>query len=74
MKLGLAAKTDAEWARFCQKYRAEMKTPTAKHDIELLAILSRSTDFSVGCYCQFEERCHRSVLRQLLIECGAIVK
>ena len=71
MKLGLAAKTPAQWSRFARKYRAEMKAPAAKHDLALLAALSRTTDFSVGCYCEREERCHRSILQELLVANGA---
>jgi uncharacterized protein YeaO (DUF488 family) len=71
MKLGLAAETDAQWRAFARKYQAEMAQPAAKHDLQLLATLSHATDFSVGCYCEREERCHRSLLRQLLIENGA---
>ena len=71
MKLGQAAATAAQWAAFARKYRAEMSTPEAKHTLALLAVLSHSADFSVGCYCEDEERCHRSILRQLLVEQGA---
>lgn len=71
LKLALAASTPAQWAAFTRKYRAEMASPGATHDIELLAALSRTTDFSVGCYCEDEARCHRSVLRQLLAAQGA---
>jgi uncharacterized protein YeaO (DUF488 family) len=71
MKLGLSAESPAQWAKFARKYRAEMAAPTAKHDIELLAVLSHVTNFSVGCYCENEERCHRSLLKQLLTEAGA---
>lgn len=71
MKLGQAAETPAQWASFKRRYRAEMATPEANHAIELLAVLSQQTDFSLGCYCQEEEHCHRSVLRQLLAEKGA---
>lgn len=71
MKLGQEAETPAQWAAFTRKYKAEMSRPDAKHDIELLAVLSHSTNFSVGCYCEEEARCHRSILRQLLIEHGA---
>ena len=71
MKRGLAAWTAREWSAFARKYRSEMAAPHAKHDIELLAALSHTTDFSVGCYCEDESRCHRSVLRQLLAESGA---
>ena len=71
MKLGQAAKTPAQWAAFTKKYRAEMSTPENARTIELLATLSRQTNFSVGCYCEDEAHCHRSVLRALLIEKGA---
>jgi uncharacterized protein YeaO (DUF488 family) len=74
MKLGQQAETSAQWAAFTKKYRAEMAAPGAKHDLELLAALSHSTNFSVGCYCEDESRCHRSILKQLLIERGAKVK
>ncbi|MGD2141698.1 MAG: DUF488 family protein [Burkholderiales bacterium] len=71
MKLGQAAKTAAQWVAFKKKYRAEMARPDASHAIELLATLSHHTNFSVGCYCETEEHCHRSVLRALLQEKGA---
>ena len=71
MKLGLAAETPAEWKTFVRKYKAEMSEPQAKHDIALLAALSQTTNFSVGCYCEDETHCHRSVLRELLVENGA---
>lgn len=71
MKLGQAAATPAQWAVFTRKYRSEMAEPAARQAIELLAALSRSTDLSVGCYCEHESQCHRSVLRQLLAAAGA---
>ncbi|MDP3821328.1 MAG: DUF488 family protein [Burkholderiales bacterium] len=71
MKLGQAASTPAEWAAFIRKYRSEMATPDAKHALGLLAVLSQTSDFSVGCYCEDEGHCHRSVLRALLAEKGA---
>jgi uncharacterized protein YeaO (DUF488 family) len=71
MKLGQAAETPAQWAAFAKKYRAEMEAPEARHALALFAALSHTTDFSVGCYCEHEEHCHRSVLRRLLIENGA---
>jgi len=74
MKLGLKAESPAEWAAFTRKYKAEMAAPEAKHDLALLAALSHTADFSVGCYCQDEARCHRSILKQLLIENGAKVE
>ncbi|MFN8179804.1 MAG: DUF488 family protein [bacterium] len=73
MKLGQAAATPAQWVAFARKYKAEMAAPAAKHDLELLAVLSRGADFSVGCYCEHEDRCHRSILKQLLVENGAKV-
>ena len=71
MKLGQQAGTPAEWAAFTRKYRAEMATPENSHSIALLAALSHTADFSVGCYCEDEAHCHRSVLRELLAERGA---
>ena len=68
------ASTASEWSAFVRKYKAEMASPEAKHDLELLAALSHATNFSVGCYCENEERCHRSVLRQLLMNLGANVE
>jgi uncharacterized protein YeaO (DUF488 family) len=74
MQLGLKAESDAQWKTFARKYRAEMAKPAAKHDLDLLATLSHSTNFSVGCYCENEARCHRSILKQLLIENGAKIE
>jgi uncharacterized protein YeaO (DUF488 family) len=73
MKLGLVAETDAQWNAFRKKYRAEMSTPDVKRTLDLLAALSHTADFSVGCYCENEERCHRSLLRELLVAHGAAV-
>jgi uncharacterized protein YeaO (DUF488 family) len=74
MKMAQAATTPAQWAAFAKKYRAEMATPENTHAIELLAALSHHADFSVGCYCEDESHCHRSVLRALLVEKGAKVE
>jgi len=71
MKLAQAAETPAQWAAFVRKYRAEMATPENARTIELLARLSHQTNFSVGCYCENEAHCHRSLLRVLLKEKGA---
>ncbi len=71
MKLGLAADTPARWSGFSRKYLAEMSAPAARDALVLLAALSQTTDFSVGCYCEDESRCHRSLLRRLLVEHGA---
>jgi uncharacterized protein YeaO (DUF488 family) len=73
LKLGQNAGTDREWALFLRKYRAEMATPESRAALDLLAALSHKTNFSVGCYCRDESRCHRSVLRALLIAHGADV-
>jgi uncharacterized protein YeaO (DUF488 family) len=74
MKLGLAAETPAQWAKFARKYRSEMAKPDPSHAAQVLAKLSHHTNFSVGCYCEDESRCHRSLLRGLLIEKGANIK
>jgi uncharacterized protein YeaO (DUF488 family) len=74
VKLGQEATTPAQWASFIRKYRAEMAAPDASRSLELLAALSHHTNFSVGCYCESETRCHRSALRALLAEKGAVVE
>lgn len=71
MKQGQAAATDAEWKAFVRHYKAEMAQPEAQHSLNLLAALSHGAALSVGCYCEHESRCHRSVLRELLAERGA---
>jgi len=71
VKFAQKAETPAQWAAFVRKYRAEMATPENTHALELLAALSHHTNFSVGCYCESEDHCHRSVLRELLVEKGA---
>src|SRR5215212_3976528 len=63
--------TDARWARYEKSYRREMAKPERQRGLELLARLSHQTDFSVGCYCENEARCHRTILRELLREHGA---
>jgi uncharacterized protein YeaO (DUF488 family) len=73
VKLAQGAKSEREWNRFMKKYRAEMATPETKAALDLLAALSHQTDFSVGCYCPDEARCHRSILRALLLARGAKV-
>jgi len=74
MKFGKNVTSDREWLAFEKKYRAEMATPENSRTLELLAALSHQTNFSVGCYCENEARCHRSVLKELLIEKGARVE
>jgi uncharacterized protein YeaO (DUF488 family) len=74
MKLGLGAATPAEWKRFARAYKAEMAAPDAARTIAMLAVLSCHADFSVGCYCEDESRCHRSLLRELLADAGADIR
>jgi len=74
MKLGKTAESDKDWAVFVRKYRAEMADPDKSRILDLLAALSHQADFSVGCYCENEERCHRSILRELLAERGAKIE
>jgi uncharacterized protein YeaO (DUF488 family) len=74
VKQALAAQDERDWKIFVRQYRAEMKAPEISHVLDTLAALSHQTNFSVGCYCQDETRCHRSVLRALLAEKGAKVR
>ena len=74
VKQGLGAKNDREFAKFIRRFRAEMARPDPSATLNLLAVLSHHADFSVGCYCEDESRCHRSVLRELLRERGANLK
>lgn len=68
----LALNGDAsDWATFARRYRAEMARGEARHVLDALAALSHTADFAVGCYCEDESRCHRSILRELLAERGA---
>lgn len=71
VKSALGAETEREWKAFAKRYRREMQAPERRRLLDLLAALSRGADFSVGCYCADESRCHRSVLRALLEENGA---
>lgn len=71
MKLAQHATTETQWSAFARKYRQEMSTPENQHTLDLLAALSHHSDFSVGCYCEDESRCHRSLLRGLLEQHGA---
>jgi uncharacterized protein YeaO (DUF488 family) len=73
MKLGQSVETDKEWAAFIKKYRSEMAEADASRNLDLLAALSHQTNFAMGCYCENEARCHRSLLRELLRERGADV-
>lgn len=67
----LQARSERDWEAFRKKYRAEMKVPERSRLLDLLAALSHQTNFAAGCYCEDEQRCHRSVLRELLAERGA---
>ena len=73
LKLGQSVQSDKEWALFSKKYRAEMSEASASRSLDLLAALSHQSNFAVGCYCENEARCHRSLLRALLKERGALI-
>lgn len=74
MKFAQQAETPAQWAAFTRKFKAEMAAPESAHSIALLAALSQQTNFSVGCYCDDESHCHRSILRELLAAAGAKIE
>jgi uncharacterized protein YeaO (DUF488 family) len=71
MKIAKAARAERDWAAFVKKFRGEMAEPAASRTLDLLAALSQTANFSVGCYCEDEARCHRAVLRELLAARGA---
>ena len=73
MKEALGASTEREWTTFVKSYRKEMSEHDRSRELDVLAALSHQTNFSVGCYCEDETRCHRSVLRELLKERGAAI-
>lgn len=73
VKEALAASDEGAWRRFARRYRAEMKGATQQHLLRLLAAFSQTASFSIGCYCESEQRCHRSILGELLREYGAKV-
>ena len=74
LKEALSLTDEKSWKTFKRKFLAEMKLPGAKRELDLLAALSHQTNFSIGCYCKEESRCHRSILRDLLEERGANIK
>ena len=74
LRLGQGATTDRQWTAFTRKFRAEMAKPDASATLNVLAALSQNASFSIGCYCENESHCHRSVLRELLRERGATMK
>ena len=69
----LSAEDEKSWAAFSRKYRAEMNRPDTAHVLDALATLSHTSSFSMGCYCENESRCHRSLLRDLLAQRGAAI-
>jgi uncharacterized protein YeaO (DUF488 family) len=71
MQEGKSSQDDASWSVFRKKFRSEMNRPDAGKILDLLAALSHQTNVALGCYCEDENRCHRSVLRELLMERGA---
>lgn len=73
VKQAQSAEDDAAWRAFAKHYRTEMGAPEKARLLNLLAVLSRQTNLSVGCYCADERHCHRSVLRELLAEHGAVL-
>jgi uncharacterized protein YeaO (DUF488 family) len=73
VKEALGAADNREWARFVRKFRREMSAPDRRRELDVLAALSHHTNLAIGCYCDDESRCHRSVLRELLVHRGADV-
>ena len=73
VKSALAARTDADWRRFDRAFTAELKKPAAAHLLDTLAALSHCANFAIGCYCEDESRCHRSILRRELRRRGAAI-
>jgi uncharacterized protein YeaO (DUF488 family) len=73
MALGKSSQSDSEWKAFVRQFRKQMSEPASSRTLDLLSALSHSTNFSLGCYCEREDRCHRSVLRAMLGERGAKV-
>lgn len=71
LKEARQAADDASWKRFKRKFLAELKSPATQKELDLLAALSHQSDFSIGCYCENEARCHRSILRDMLLQRGA---
>lgn len=74
VKLGLRATSEREWKSYVRRYRAEMARPDAAALLNVLAALSHDSDFAVGCYCENEDRCHRTILRQLLQDRNAVIQ
>lgn len=70
----LRDRDEKSWRKFKRAFLAEMKRPEAKRDLDLLAALSHQTNFAIGCYCEDESRCHRSILKELLDSRGASIR
>ena len=66
-----SSQSESEWQAFVRQFRKQMNEPAASRTLDLLSVLSQSANFSLGCYCEREDRCHRSILRELLEERGA---
>ena len=73
MAQGKSIQSDSDWDAFVRQFRKQMGEPASRRTLDLLSALSQSANFSLGCYCEREDRCHRSVLRALLVERGAVV-
>jgi uncharacterized protein YeaO (DUF488 family) len=73
VKFALSARTEKEWKTFARRYRKEMSKPDAWEILTVLATMSHGANFAVGCYCENEDRCHRSILRELLHERQAAI-
>lgn len=74
VKQAQAAHDEKSWKTFKRKFLAELKSPEASKDLDLLAALSHQTNMAIGCYCEHESRCHRSILREVLMQRGAAVR
>jgi uncharacterized protein YeaO (DUF488 family) len=74
LKKALSADDEKSWRDFKRQFLAEMKAPEASKDLDLLAALSHHTSLAIGCYCENEARCHRSILRELLVRRGADIQ
>lgn len=74
LKEGHGASDEVSWKAFKRRFLAELKLPGPSKDLDLLAALSHQTNLAIGCYCEDEARCHRSILRELLLERGAAVR
>ncbi len=74
LKAAIPIRTEKQWAAFARKFRSEMRAPAAAQALDVLAALSHHANFSVGCYCEDDSRCHRSLLRELLLARNARIE